>query len=237
MAVTLAEVVLRVRELLAEYSDDFWSDTRIGEQYHAGAELQHERIFANAEAWDLVLPPEKRFLATAQHPYLKFFLKTGDDLTEDGVSDYPAPSDLMRWKDVYLGQDGATVNNAARFPAKRVHYDDDILIRSFPQLGPSPRQPFWTVTSGGKLRLYTYGHGCMPRVAGIQIAMNYYRLINRVTSSNVDLPDPWNEGPIRFAVAASLDKERSEESAAVHRAICTAKADAILPPPPAPGAA
>ena len=151
----------------------------------------------------------------------------------DNATDYALPDDCHLLLDVVLYP--ATADEVV---CTEIAWEWDHRVRTFPQYGPTDERPLVAVRAGARgVRLYVAG--------GITATASYlfrYLRVPRGTfldpddanKEKSDLPDPYNRGPISYAVArwyASRETDPAPFLAEYASAVSLA-----MPPPPPPGA-
>lgn len=196
------EVLARIRELITEDAEDFFKDDRLIDSYNQGAWKAHRIIFRIAE--DLGLLEGER---VNDADYLRaFYTVTSVAQTVDGTQDYALPPDSYR---IHL----LTFGSAPERPARLISLSEDQRVRTSPQLGPHPEQPLFAYVPPKKARFYLAASNNGAPMSAVDFRWYYWRdLVRTGKSECVDLPEPWNEGPIHYSAAIALGKERTEAS-------------------------
>lgn len=221
-----SEIEARIRDLLAEDVPDFFDSVRLLELYDDGGSKQHRMLLDRAA--------ERGLLANGDHDYLRVFMPTAAAAaTVVDQQDYAFPA--VAAAPVYrLAR--ITFGSNPEVPARQVLFEDDWRVRNYPQWGPSAQQPLYCITPEGKLRFYVPGKGTVP-AAVTNYKVYYYRDVVKslATVTTVDIPDPWNAGPIYYAVGMALGRERTDGTHYLQ--LFQGCVDVIIPPLPEPAAA
>lgn len=161
--------------------------------------------------------------------------------------DYALPLDMYIPVDVSISE---TPDDAAKY-GQRVPPEMDRSIRTFPkQYGPIKGDHLWTIiadpvgsssppeNSGRVLRLYSYGPNYVRLNQIFPFEVVYYRLIEAVAfesppATNSDVEDPFNDGPVHFAVGILLEKAQQGPKAASFFTKAETFAAAVIQPPQA----
>lgn len=215
MPVAWTTVLGRIRRLLIEDTAAYFDDTYLKEWYDQGVAEQHRLVLHN-----LGMRPD---IDPHEHDYIGKFISTQSFNTASGTFDYAMPSDHM-----------LTLGIVVEFPnidavrARKVPWADDWYRRELPQFRPA-WQPRYTFTPEGMLRLYLPSLGDPVPSAVVPVKHYYIRDVVK-TTTNTDLDDPYNTGPVRYAVGMGNQEQRNDGSPWFAQAQSSALA--ILPPPP-----
>lgn len=240
-SVAVDEIIVRIRRLfLEEGGPDFVDNVgdfpwEILDAYDQGCQRQLERVIDNAE--------KTGQLRRHDSDYLLHFLVHRSIPIQIGTQDYPRPTGMMKAL--------AMIVNGREATFKATGFDQ-LMQRAPSRFGPAPGQSFWTFIpnqdGGAAVRLYVAGapavaggggtDGSVPNEAG-QGFLDFYRqcyllAYQSPASMCADTPEPYNRGPVKWAVAQLLRKtghgatQKAErlEGAAVQ------DFDAIISPPP-----
>jgi hypothetical protein len=201
MPVTVGTIRSRIRAQLKEATARFFPDSAsaglIG-WYCDGAAQQHRVALAMAR--------DQKRLGDLDHPYLKQFAKSLSINVTSGTQLYALPADLVElWQVGIANAAGEDEKRAARQSA-----EDDWMIRNLPHLQPTYDRPAWslqmepTAPGGVRLQVIAFGDRTVPN-APLVARLYYYREFARISdlnpNANVDLEDPYNEGPVWYACA------------------------------------
>jgi hypothetical protein len=210
----------RIEQVLIDVALDYYVKDHLKEWYDDGAANQHRAVMEVAS--------ERGLAAGFDDDYLRYFLKEDVSAsTVAGTRDYAIPADCIHLVDVQLSQTGLT-----DVCLRRVDFGMDYDIMTYPQRRPLAGRPFWALTPDNKIRLYFGTRDTVPDAA-FTIKKRYYRDVIRTrASATVDLKDPWNLGPISWAIGCAFEKQRRDPSLWYSKA--TTLAAAILKPPPPP---
>jgi hypothetical protein len=223
MAVAWADILQRLKDRLIDANLDQWTEAQLKEWYDQGASLQHKHVLENARK-------HRAFLS--EHPYLRYFKATQTIATVVDTRDYALTAGVS--VDTILRVMVPTDRGVA-FPARRVPIEDDGRIQRSPrQYGPTPEDALWSITSAGLLRLYVHGDAGkgFPPLAVYNITVDHVRDVTKTTGANVDLLDPWNIGPIAWAMSIAKGMQLFDPDPWRQEAI--AGFESILPGPPPP---
>jgi hypothetical protein len=227
---TWLEIEARVRHrVLEEGGEDFWSLEELQVAYDEGVQHQHEMAIEAA-----FMSGKAR---AAQHPYLKRFYTVTLGTLDVAEYDETVDADVYRFIDVMI-LDSPPYRAVWKDPG------EDTYIRRYPNLQPDYGEAFWTVLGRAsetpRLRIYCRGNGPQNNVSN-NFERHYYRTISRTYLASpptlyVDLPDPYNEGPVTYASAKVLAKQRTDPAPLFAEAFGIFKT-VVMVPPPAPGVA
>lgn len=223
MAVTWASILVRIRHrLVEEGSGDFWTDARLKEWFDEGLKLQHWRVFENAEKTGRI--------GELEHPYLRLFLKNVTFNIAVATQDYAYIGGGAIAADVWRPAGVRIMDQVAT----RVPFSRDRMVRRYPQFGPTPTQPLWTITPDEKIRIYV-GPNSDGSTAPVQALPNggtldYYA---DITATGTDSPveEPFNVGPIEYVCGMAMARERTNPNEFWFPK-AQMEADKILAPPP-----
>lgn len=211
---TTDSIVTQIREFLDEDADDYWKRARLLEHYDNGCAAQHRIIFDAAE--------KTGEIRRGRNDYLRAFWKVPVVTAPTVVDqqDYAIPADMFRL-------DRITFGAAPETQARIVDFADDYRIKNYPQWGPTAEQPLVAFHPDNKFRFYWWGNKTVPGSV-LTYTVYYWRDVARsLLLANVDVPDPFNQGPIFYAVAMALGKERTDFMTYMN--LFKAQADLILP--------
>ena len=218
-----SEIVARIRTLLVEASPDFWADDELAQYYDEGTARQHRIILEN-----LTLRQTHRRVAAAtivqENHYLRHFIKLQSIATDGIVAEYALAVDYMRLI--------AVNHTPALAPRSAVVEKDadeiDWLAQQLPHFKASSLIPRYTIGDDGKIAFYQ-GNATTVPAAGLNFEVVYLRDVIK-SGDPVDLADPWNNGPVRYAVGLARAKQGVDPGPWFAQA--DAEASVILPSPP-----
>lgn len=196
-------MLLRIREQLNEPTAALWNDNAdygLTSWYDEGAFKQHRIVLDRCAALGL--------LQRTEHEYLRYFVKESAPATfTAGTQDIALPTGFWR----YIAR--VTVGTGPERIAEPRPIEHDHFIRHIPQYQPTPEQPYYAVVPSGdaaaKIRFYVYGDRTLPAEA-LAYKIQWYRDVTATAgNTNVDLPDPFNDGPVYWACYRACLKERT----------------------------
>ena len=186
MPVSRSDIRNRIRRRLVEPSPKFWSNADIDNAYDDGAAWAHRVIFDHAAKTGMLSPPN--------HDYLAHFAKEQATAMASGQQDYDRPADAIFIRQIWVG---ATSSETL---AREVSIEDDWHIKNYgEQWGPAEDEALWALTEDGRIRFYVRGDEQFRPTTALPYRVHYYREVVR-GGDPVDLEDPWNTGPIQYAV-------------------------------------
>lgn len=226
--VTWATVQDRIRKrVLEEGGADFWADyTEVMVAYDEGVQRQHEVVLEAAEAIGKI--------RDVSVPYLEHFYSVEAGTLSVGEHEEALPADCYKYVDLYIAV-ASPVVRAIRKPAEM-----DTHIRRYKDFQPDYGEAFYVILgradATGRVRVYTRGEAGWLNNASMAFEHHYYReptLLARQspTLTDCDVPDPYNEGPVIYAAAKLLAKQRTDPSPLFAEAAAIFRS--VLPMPPA----
>ena len=229
MAVTKAEVVRQIRVLVIEDATDYFADDDLIEWYDQGAALQHRIFLNNYRLWEIESRRKnvKIIIDPREHDYIKQFLDD-DTFSTNGSVAYALPADLMKLLSV-----SADIGVGITRPLMllRVPFKQDWLTQYVPHFKTNLDRFFYAVDDDGMLNIYITTADTIPP-AGLAILTRYIRDVAKTIGLNVDLLDPFNNGPIRYAVGMAYADQGIDPTPWFQQH--ATEATAALPPPPPP---
>lgn len=228
------DVSARIRSILNDPEATRWKEEELERWYNTGVEQQNQLVFRMAKAAE-----SGDQFRSYENDYLKHFIKTYAGTFTVGTQDYDLPSDFWRMAKV-------TVGTAPEYEADAVHFNEDWDIREIPHRGPTSTRPKYCLIphydAAGKWRIRFYvapGVRTAPN-ATTAFKLYYYRRPIPVDQSasppvDVDLDEPYHDGPIQYACYMANIKFRLNGS--VHREEFQQHVVSILegPSPEVPG--
>ena len=218
---SVATILARIRSILVEPTVAFWDDDELVGWYNEGGAEQHRLVIDTAKQRPDVNPVE--------HHYLRAYLtETAPASLTVGQSDYPQPADSCKVLGVTLKPTGEPeVECQETTFAGGADWRSKIL----PQFGGASMRPLWSITSGGKVRLYFDSADATPPVA-LPYVIRYLRDVAPIAVGDpaVDVADPYNVGPVRWAVGMAFQKQNTDASPWFQQFGGAVRA--VLPPPP-----
>lgn len=221
-----ADVEQRIRHLLVEDTPDFFPPNDLKEWYDEGVADQHRLVFSNLRMWE---ERARRHNITLEvdpyeHDYTRLFLTTDPLATAAADQDYALPATLYRLASINIEP---VAGRPIELP--RVAFRNDWLTENVPQFRPAAFQPCYAITPEGQVRLYMPSGDTLP-TAIAAFNVRHFRDVLKTGTALTDVPDPFNNGPVRYTVA--MGKQNQDTDPTPWFAQAQGEAQAILPPPP-----
>jgi len=214
MPVARATVLARIRSYVVETTADFFADQRLIDLYDDGAARQHRTVLAHLDSRPDIDPRE--------HQYTRRLISSQAITFVAGTLDYALNSDCLR---VIAVKGLLSGTGAQPMDCDRVWREDDWTL-TLPQFGAFTTRARYIITSQGKLRVLPAGS-----YTTVNYRVDYIRdLVRTGANTNVDLEDPYNEGPILRAVAFAKAEQGIDPSPWI--VLSDRETVAILAPPP-----
>jgi len=213
-----SEIRKRIRSRLVEPTPKFWTNDQVDHAYDEGAAQQHRTVGENARKTGRLQP--------SNNDYVRYFLKSTAALVLSvDVRDYPIPTDGISVLAVWIG--------TKKVAASQVGIEADWNIRNMgSQFEPTEDQPLYALNNE-QIRIYLPTADFSPDAA-LPYQFDYLRKLTR-DGDPVDVEDPFNTGPVAYAVGY-LQSFRMMDPAPYYSE-AGAFANGIIPPPDAqPGA-
>lgn len=208
MPPTIGQIRSRIRARLNEATARFYQDSAVSgllEWYSDGAAEQHRTVIEMAR--------QAGRLSNMQHPYLRYFSKLRVFNITENQRTYPLPSDFIE----KIG--GSTVwvaTSTTGFDEEKhamwMDPDEDWLTRRLPQMAASYDRPTFSFkidpdTGIVALEVFVFGNRNAPSgplTGRLYYIRDFVPVVDLSLSSTVDLPDPYNKGPIFYAAAQAI---------------------------------
>jgi hypothetical protein len=200
-AVVPTGIKQRILDILIDQNLDFFVDAQLRKAYDDGASWQHRFVVSELK--------KKGRLADYNNDYAQRFLKAETAASfVAATSDYSLPATLLEILSVEI-----IVSPSVSIEPRRVDYIDDYRIKGFRSWKPTDR-PYWCLTPENKIRFYYNTADTKPSDATQSYQIRHIRDIVRTAAAatTVDLLDPWNDGPVNYAVAVGFEKQRRDPS-------------------------
>ena len=221
---TWSDIHQRLKDRLIDPNNDQWSEAQLKEWYDQGSSIQHRSIIDNAAQTSRIF---------TEHPYLRYFKARDTSITTvANTRDYDLPAGVTVQVVLRVQIDTPT---SIKYPLRKVSIAEDARILRMPnQYGPTDEDPFYAFTTDGKIRLYLAGDASMgfPPTWVTQVYIDYIRDVTKTTGANVDLLDPWNTGPVGYAIGIAKTLQQIDPSPWMQEA--SVAVQTIMPPPPPP---
>lgn len=231
MPVSRATVLNRIRLLIVEALPDFWTDAELIQWFDEGAARQHRVVLENLKLRrEASRDPEEalRLFSIAQkNDYVRAFLKTQAIVTAGVGHEYALAADFFALVGVQHTPAGASRPSVLEEDAHEL----DFLANELPHYRPSTFVPRYSINYKGKISLRAGTATTIP-AAGLTFEVLYLRdFVKTGATGDVDLLDPFNNGPVRYAVGMARGKQNVDPSPWLMAA--DAEASTIMPAPPA----
>ena len=225
MAVSVATIISRIRRRLNEETQRFYPDSAtdgLVSWYNEGAIQQHRVVLGIAR--------QRGMMLDISHPYLRHFATPKIINIVVGTRLYEIPDNVHDVFHLSISD----VSNIKENDAMQYSLSDHWFVENLPHLQPTFDRPAWTFaldTTDNKMKLQVtvFGDKLKPNAPLIG-RLYYYRDITLASGSgNVDLLDPYNEGPIWYAVGQAMFKRGADPTPAME--LYRNAAQSILAPP------
>lgn len=206
----------RILDILIDQNLDFFVDAQLRKAYDDGAAWQHRFVINELK--------KRGRLADYNHDYVQRFLKAETAVSfVAATSDYSLPATLLEILSVEI-----VVSPSVSIEPRRIDFIDDYRIKTFRSWKPTDR-PYWCLTPENMIRFYYNTADTKPADATQSFQIRHIRDVLRtvaVAPVSVDLLDPWNDGPVNYAIAVGAEKQHQD--ATIWYAKAKAAAEAIV---------
>lgn len=211
MAVTVATVLARIRTKLNENTARMWQSSDLINWFNEGAEHQHHAV--------LTMARQQGKLGDLGDPYLRKYAKVTRINVTTGNQLYALPSDYHEIIKFTLSDPSLVTERIAQ----QMKPEDEWWIANVPHYAPTYDKPMWSLqvnpdeTTGMCLKVFVFGDKNKPNTA-YHGRLYYYRDItaaNTDATGNTDFDDPYNEGPVWYAVGTAWAKAGTDPTPAM----------------------
>lgn len=211
MPVTVATVLARIRVKLNEGTARFWQSSDLIQWFNEGAEQQHNAV--------LSMFRQQGRLMEMGDPYLRAYAKVQRVNVTVGNQLFALPSDFHDAIRFTLSDPSLVYERDAQYMDASAEW----FIRNIPQYAPTFERPMWSLmvnpdnSTGMCLNVFAFGNRTKPNAA-FHGRLYYYRDLvaaNTDGTGNVDVADPYNEGPIWYAVGTAWAKQGMDPTPAM----------------------